>query len=101
MFVVSCGFTLSGIAGSALRLVAGSEPRFRVSTGGVAGILGALLIFMIAGPYMVISAALRSWTRGAMPVLGLLMAGGLATVWSFCSGVFVFQALLMAGIVSV
>lgn len=101
IFVVCCGFTVSGIAGATLRLVAGSDPRFRVSKSGVAGIFGALLVFMIAGPYMVVSAAMRSWTAGALPVLGLLMAGGLATAWSFCSGVFVVQALLLAGLVSV
>ncbi|MGI9402191.1 MAG: DUF6949 family protein [Rhizobiaceae bacterium] len=101
VFVVSCGFTLSGIAATALQLVAGAEPKFRLANCNASGILGALFIFMIAGPYMVLAAARRGWTKGTVPLQVLIVAACLVTVWSFCSGVFVFQALLITGIISV
>lgn len=101
IFVLCCGFTLSGIAASILEFFTGSDPRFHVSRGGLTAMLCTLLIFMIAGPYMLVSATLRRWSAGTLPVLGLLIAGGLAAIWSFCSGVLIFQALLITGIVSV
>ncbi|MEM7461111.1 MAG: hypothetical protein AAF362_00335 [Pseudomonadota bacterium] len=101
IFVLCCGFTLSGIAASILEFFTGSDPRFQVTRRGPIAMLCALIIFMIAGPYMLVSATLRRWSAGTLPVLALLIAGGLAAIWSFCSGVLVFQALLITGIVNV
>ena len=54
---------------------------------------------MFAGPWLVLSQGLRYFANGRLPVPAFGLLAGLSVVWSFCSGVFVVELLLLLNVI--
>jgi len=92
------GFALAGFVAAAFRAAGHDRLAFQARFATPVEASWSLALCIFAGPYIVASAAARRWRLGALTALQLSAAVALTGVWSFCSGVVVFQVLGTAGL---
>ncbi len=96
-FAAAFGFAAAGTISALLQLFTNRPVAFAIPERGATAYLSAAVKFMLAGPYIVASAAFRarfvdhrSW--------GLLGGGlAIAAVWSACSGILLMDLMLRVG----
>ncbi len=101
LFVGASGFTLSGLLYALHASATHDQPGFRLSFRNPAATGWSVILCLLAGPYIIISNALRYWREGLLPGSILAFCTALSVLWSFCSGVFVVQALHLTGLITV
>jgi hypothetical protein len=93
-YAAATGFVSAGLLASFYQLMTTEPPRFRVAeTSIVAGTLSVILC-MFAGPFMLMRVALFNHGALLQSAGSRVVAGLLASGWSFCSGVVVLQFVL-------
>jgi len=97
-FAMACGFTAAGFVASLYRVSQGGEAGFRALFTSPSQVLWSFLLCTFAGPWIILSAALRVWRVGRMPTAWLAFSAAVAATWSFCSGVVIVQLSLLAGL---
>jgi hypothetical protein len=96
-FAVACGFTAAGLVTALYQATHASNAGFRALFGSPSQTLWSLALCTFAGPWIMLSAALHVWRGGRLPVAWVGVAAALSAAWSFCSGVVIVQAMLLAG----
>ncbi|SDR38049.1 hypothetical protein [Pseudovibrio sp. Tun.PSC04-5.I4] len=94
VFIAASGFIVAGICGSFYQLVTGEPPRFFGEAKGPISSLIAIALWIFAGPFMFMRYAIEGYFRESFRPSMLAAAGGLAAMWSICSGTFILSFLL-------
>lgn len=95
------GFIAAAIMDCGVVALTGSNARFEVSARRPMWSAAIFMFCMFAGPYLLLTKSLKFWREGYLPSLVFLACCFVSAVWSFCSGIFVLQALVMSKIVVV
>ncbi len=101
IFIVAAGFISAALLWNTRFLKSGSPENFDVKSEHPTGVLGKFVFCMFTGPYMIADNGLAIWKRGELRFSVFLLCLLLAVLWSFCSGIFVVQMLVLTGIISV
>ena len=100
-FVIACGFTASGLLAGIHRAATASAPSFRLYLHSPLAIAWSLAICMFGGPYLVISQGWHFFANGNLRASALGLLAGLSVIWSFCSGVFVVELLMLLNVIQI
>lgn len=100
LLVIGLGFVTAAFLYSVDHVVRGKPGNIVIQSRNPLYWLPSLLYCMFAGPYVVIERGLQLWRKGSIPTAILGFCVVVSTMWSFCSGVFVAQFLMMIGIIT-
>ncbi|MEZ5872688.1 MAG: hypothetical protein R3D32_12785 [Nitratireductor sp.] len=100
-FVIACGFTASGLLAEIHKLATTSSPSFTLYFNSPLSIIWSVIVCMFAGPYLVLARGWYFFTSGQLRISGLGLLAGLSAIWSFCSGVFVVELLILIDVVRI
>lgn len=95
LYAVAAGFVAAGVLGSFYQLVTGRYPAFLVDTDGIASALGAVVVCVFAGPFIIMRNAIRGRIIEGRPIGWLAASAAIAAGWSLCSGVVVIEFALV------
>ncbi|MCB1459488.1 MAG: hypothetical protein KDJ48_09550 [Nitratireductor sp.] len=98
-FVIAFGFTTAGLIAGIHSAATASAPSFRLYLHSPLAVAWSVAVCMFAGPWLVLSQGLRYFANGRLPVPAFGLLAGLSVVWSFCSGVFVVELLLLLNVI--
>ncbi|KZL21253.1 hypothetical protein PsAD2_00543 [Pseudovibrio axinellae] len=94
-FIAASGFVTAGVFGSFYHLVTGEPARFFGEMNGPVSGLVLLIMWLFAGPFIFMRNAIQNYYREMFSPKMLAAAGGLATMWSICSGTIVLGIILV------
>ena len=104
VFALAAGFVTAGLL-NALHLVI--QEAEGVEEGAMvlyfdspSAIAWSLVICVFAGPYVVLSRGYQFWRQDVLPPAALGFCMVISLVWSFCSGVVLFEAAAAIGILA-
>lgn len=100
-FLIAFGFVTSALVYNADVAIRGKPAGIALSSYNIAHVLFGFVFCMFVGPYIVLERSFTFWRFGGISMPVLLICGLIALLWSFCSGVFVAQLLMISGIVTV
>lgn len=108
-YVLAAGFVAAGLLNALHRVVherldtAAEEdvlnPGLVLYFDTPANIGWSMFVCVFAGPWLVLSQGIWFWKQDVLPLAALAMCGLLSVIWSFCSGVFIFEVLMSFGVV--
>ena len=94
LFAVAFGFTFAGLFASGCRLVALPLPNFRMlEAGPMVGRLAAVPLLIFSAPYLIMRNTLRGGPLERRRGEVVMVATGIAGLWSLMSGTVVVMAL--------
>ena len=100
IFVIACGFVSAALLGSLRAAANGNSPdRLTVSRGAPIATAITFAYCMFAGPYLIVHKAVHAHREHVLPIAAFALVALLALLWSLCSGVFIVQALVLAGLI--
>ena len=100
-FIVAFGFVTAALLHSAELAIRGQRTGFTVSFENAGRFLLGFVYCMFVGPYIVLERGVIFWRRGGISSELLALSFLITVLWSFCSGIFVTQLLMVSGIVPV
>ncbi|MEM9332783.1 MAG: hypothetical protein AAGA53_15780 [Pseudomonadota bacterium] len=100
-FLIAFGFVTSALVYNANTAIKGRTSGFTVSFQSVSQFLFGFVFCMFVGPYLVLERGFTFWRFGGITFPIFLFCFGVALLWSFCSGIFVTQLLMITGIVPI
>ncbi len=100
VLVPAIGFAAAGLVCAILRLVTAHESGFGMLRSLPGGFVPGFVVSMFAGPYLVVLDAANRWRDGRLTRPMAAITPVLALIWSFCSGVFVIETLILIGLVT-
>ncbi|MVA99071.1 hypothetical protein GN330_17625 [Nitratireductor sp. CAU 1489] len=90
-FVLGCGLTLAGLAGSLMELWAGRRLDLRDPFVSPRHLARSLLLTVLAGPFMLLNEMLRAVGEGRRGVGAIVPGTALATIWLAATGTIVAE----------
>lgn len=107
VFVLAAGFVAAGLL-NALHLVLQQQFHETVEEDvlnpglvlyfDTPGAIGwSMIVCVFAGPWLVLSQGIWFWKHDVLPTPVLGICGLLSLIWSFCSGVFIFEVVYAVG----
>lgn len=97
-FIVAFGFVLAAIIHNADRAIRGKEAGIILSFQNLRQFFFGFVFCMFVGPYLVLERGVTFWRFGGISFPIFLLSFAVALLWSFCSGIFVTQALMLSGV---
>lgn len=100
LFVILAGFVTSAMTSYGVALLEGREGGYRLSFETISSILWGFIICLVAGPFLTMEASLEFWRKGLLSLPVFSAAVAITMLWSFCTGVFVIQLLVLTGLIT-
>ncbi len=104
IYAMVCGFVAAGLLNE-LHLILQKEDAENNKGRGLVmrfdspvAVTWSMFICVFAGPYLVLSQGLRFWRMRILPGSALALCSLVSVVWSFCSGVFIVEAMFALGL---
>lgn len=95
-YSIAIGFVTSGIVSSFYQMLTAKPVRFGMFGASYLAWLVTFLFFALTGPFVVVSAGIRSYRVEKRPVQWLIGAVVIAALWSCCSGIVVLGVAVSA-----
>ena len=99
-FIIAIGFVVSAIIHTVDRTIHGKNGGTTISFHSLRHFLFGFVFFMFVGPYVVLERGVTFWRFGGISFPVFAFSCAIALLWSFCSGIFVTQILMIAGVLS-
>ncbi len=100
-FIIAFGFVTSALLSTAELAFRGQRTGFAVSFSNLGPFMAGFVFCMFAGPYVVLERSLTFWRLGGITIDILALCFTISLLWSFCSGIFITQLLMILGVVPV
>ncbi|MEM7069425.1 MAG: hypothetical protein AAF478_11130 [Pseudomonadota bacterium] len=101
IFIIACGFVTAAVLQNAQLAIRKKKSGFKIPLHSVGMFLAGFVFSMFVGPYLVMERGITFWRLGGISDGMMSVCCLVALLWSFCSGVFVTQLLLLAGVVNI
>ncbi len=88
VFCAATGFIVSGVIGSFYQLVTNEAPDFLPSKSTTFGNVMAVLMAMLAGPFILVSKIYNGLRAREMATIWAVVVFAVAWIWSTCAGIF-------------
>lgn len=93
-YIIITGFVCSAVLGSFWQLFKAEPVGFAVTyTSWIAGFTGVIFC-VFAGPFIIVRNSIRGRKIEGRPVGWVVAASGIASLWSFCTGLVILQFVL-------
>ena len=93
-YIIVTGFVFSAVLGSFWQLFKSEPVGFSVTySSWIAGFSGVIFC-VFAGPFIIIRNSIRGRKIEGRPVGWIVAASGIASLWSFCTGLVIIQLAL-------
>jgi len=93
-YIIITGFVCSAVLGSFWQLFKAEPVGFSVTyTSWVAGFAGVIFC-VFAGPFIIVRNSIRGRKIEGRPLGWVVAASGIASLWSFCTGLVILQFVL-------
>lgn len=99
-FIVAFGFVTGALVNYCGGLLNAEGRGFQISFDSASQIVAGFFICMFAGPYLTMEQGLAFWRNGRLSGGVFCFAALISLLWSFCSGIFVVQLLMVLGLVN-
>lgn len=99
-FLIAFGFVTSALVYNFHIAVMGKASGFVVSFYNFHQFLFGFVFCMFVGPYLVLEKGVTLWRFGGISLPILVFCCFVALLWSFCSGIFVTQVLMISGVLT-
>lgn len=98
-FIIAFGFVTGALVNYAGGISAEEGTGFRIRFETPAQVVSSFFICMLAGPYLTLEKSLSFWRQGQLSSGVFCAAAMVSLMWSFCSGIFIIQLLVLSGLV--
>jgi len=96
LFTVATGLVAAGLISSFYRLLTNKLPSFQMWEQTVPAQVAGVVTLLFAGPTVILRNAFRAHVIENRPPGWLLAASAIALMWSFLSGVFLLNLMIVA-----
>ncbi len=98
-FIVAFGFVTGALVNYAGGMFSDGEGGFKIRLETPGHIVGSFFVCMLAGPYLTAEKSLSFWKQGRLSNTLFCTATLISLMWSFCSGIFIIQMLVLLGLI--
>lgn len=98
-FIIAFGFVTGALVNYAGGMSAEEDSGFRIRFETPGQVVASFFICMLAGPYLTLEKGLVFWRNGRLSNGIFCAAALISLMWSFCSGIFIIQVLVLSGLV--
>lgn len=94
MYIVCAGFASAGLLGSFVQLWKTEPVGFSINSDGILNSLLSVIVCIFAGPFIIMRNTVRGRRIEGRPLGWVVMASGIASLWSFCTGLMIMHFAL-------
>ncbi|MEP2944013.1 MAG: hypothetical protein ABJM86_05565 [Hyphomicrobiales bacterium] len=94
MYIVCAGFASAGLLGSFVQLWKTEPVGFSINYDSFINGLVGVFVCIFAGPFIIMRNTLRGRRIEGRPLGWVIMASGIASLWSFCTGLVIMHFAL-------
>lgn len=94
IYIIMTGFSCAGVLGSFCQLWRAEPIGFSIDYESLLGSALGILVCIFAGPFILMRNTLRGRRIEGRPLGWVIAASAIATLWSFCTGLFIMHFAL-------